>query len=86
VLDLSVTGPYPEPDESNLHLPLLFSCASDIIRVIKTRGCDRKGHVTLMGKIRNAYKMSVGKPEGKKPIGRPRGRWDDNIRMDLRNK
>jgi hypothetical protein len=37
-----------------------------------------------MGKKRNAYRISVGKPEGKKPLGRPRCRWVDNIKMDLR--
>jgi hypothetical protein len=36
-----------------------------------------------MGKMRNAYKILVGKPEGKKPLGRPRRRWEDNIRMDI---
>jgi hypothetical protein len=37
-----------------------------------------------MGEMRNAYKIFVGKPEGKRPLGRPRHRWCDNIRMDLR--
>jgi hypothetical protein len=37
-----------------------------------------------MGEIRNAYKTLVGKPEGKRPLGRPRRRWEDNIRMALR--
>jgi hypothetical protein len=37
-----------------------------------------------MGEKRNAYKILVGKPEGKRPIGRPRSRWEDNIKMDLR--
>jgi hypothetical protein len=37
-----------------------------------------------MGEMRNAYNISVGKPEGKRPLGRPRRRWEDNIRMDLR--
>jgi hypothetical protein len=36
-----------------------------------------------MGEERNAYRLLVGKPEGKRPLGRPRGRWVDNIRMDL---
>jgi len=42
------------------------------------------GHVACMGKIRNAYKILVGKPEGKRLHGRPRHRWEDNIRMDHR--
>jgi hypothetical protein len=37
-----------------------------------------------MGEKRNAYRISVGKPEGKKPLGRPRYRWEDNIRMNLK--
>jgi hypothetical protein len=42
------------------------------------------GHVTLMGEERKLYKVLVGKTEGKRPLGRPRRRWQDGIRMDLR--
>jgi hypothetical protein len=42
------------------------------------------GHVARMGETRNAYRILVGKPEGKIPLGRPRFRWVDNIKMDLR--
>jgi hypothetical protein len=42
------------------------------------------GHVVLMGEKRNAYKILVEKPEGKRPVGSPRSRWVDNIKMDLR--
>jgi len=41
------------------------------------------GHVALMGEERGVYRVLVGKPEGKRPLGRPRRRWVDNIRMDL---
>jgi hypothetical protein len=41
-------------------------------------------NVERMGEKRNAYRISVGKPEGKRPLGRPRRRWEDNIKMDLR--
>jgi hypothetical protein len=41
-------------------------------------------HVAHLGEIRNAYKIFVRKPEGKRPRGRPRRRWEDNIRMDLK--
>ena len=41
------------------------------------------GHVARMGEERGAYRVLVGKPEGKRPLGRPRCRWVDNIRMDL---
>jgi hypothetical protein len=42
------------------------------------------GNVASMGEKRNAYRILMGKPEGKRPLGRPRCRWEDNIRMDLR--
>jgi hypothetical protein len=42
------------------------------------------GHVARMGEDRKVYKVLVGKPEGKRPLGRPRRRWEDGIRMDLR--
>ena len=41
------------------------------------------GHVARMGERRDVYRVLVGKPEGKRPVGRPRGRWEDNIKMDL---
>jgi hypothetical protein len=54
-----------------------------IIRIIKSRRTRWVGHVARMGDKRNAYMLLVGKPEGKRPLGRPRRRWVDNIRMDL---
>jgi hypothetical protein len=54
-----------------------------IIRMIKSRMMRWTGHVTRMEK-RNAYRLFEGKPEGKRPLGRPRCRWVDNIKMDLR--
>jgi hypothetical protein len=42
------------------------------------------GHVAFMGDKRGVYRVLVGSPEGKRPLGRPRSRWDDNIKMDLR--
>jgi hypothetical protein len=59
----------------------LFS--SSIIRIIKARRMRWVGHVARMGEKRNAYRFLVGKPEGRRPLGRPRRRWLDNIRMDL---
>jgi hypothetical protein len=41
------------------------------------------GHAACMGEIRNEYTLLVGKPEGKGPLGRPRHRWEDNIKMEL---
>jgi hypothetical protein len=52
--------------------------------MIKSRRMRWTGHVARMGEKRNAYKILVGKPEGKRPLGRPRRRWVDNIKMDLR--
>jgi hypothetical protein len=43
-------------------------------------------HISCMGEMRNAYKILVGKPDGKRSLGRPRHRWEDNIKMDLRKK
>jgi len=54
-----------------------------IIRVIKSRRMKWAGHVARMGERRGVYRLLVGKPEGKRPLGRPRRRWDDNIKMDL---
>jgi hypothetical protein len=59
-------------------------CSSlSIIRIIKSRRMRWAGHVARMGEKRNVYRLSVGKPEGKTPLGRPRRRCVDNIRMDL---
>ena len=55
-----------------------------IVRVIKSRRMRWAGHVARMGEEKEVYRVLVGKPEGKRPLGRPRRRWVDNIRMDLR--
>jgi hypothetical protein len=52
--------------------------------MIKSRRMRWAGHVSRMGETRNAYRIMVGKPEGKRSLGRPRCRWVDNIKMDLR--
>jgi hypothetical protein len=56
----------------------------DIIMQIKSRRMRWAGHVARMGEKRKVYKVLVGKPEGKRPLGRPRRRWEVGIRMDLR--
>jgi hypothetical protein len=56
----------------------------NIVRVIKSRGMRWAGHVTCMGEGRAIYGVLVGRPEGKRPLGRPGCRWEDNIKMDLR--
>jgi hypothetical protein len=52
--------------------------------MIKSRMMRWAGHVARMGEKGNAYRIWVGKPEGKRPLGRPRRRWVDSIKMDLR--
>jgi hypothetical protein len=60
----------------------LYSSPS-IIRIIKSRRMRWAGYVARMGKKRNVYRLLVGKPEGKRPLGRPRRRWMNNIKMDI---
>jgi hypothetical protein len=55
----------------------------NIVRVIKSRRMRWVGHVSRMGEGRGAYRILVGRPEGRRPLERPRRRWGDNIKMDL---
>ena len=66
----------------NEELNDLYS-SPNIVRVIKSRKTRWAGHVARMAEERGAYRVLVGKPEGKRPLGRPRRRWVDNIRIDL---
>ena len=66
----------------NEELKGLYS-SPNIVRVIKSRRMRWSGHVACMGEGRGVYRVLVGKPEGKRPLGRPGRRWEDNIRMDL---
>ena len=66
----------------NEELNDLYS-SPNIVRVIKWRRMRWAGHVARMGEERGVYRVLVGKPEGKRPMGRPRRIWVDNIRMDL---
>jgi hypothetical protein len=56
----------------------------NIIRVIKSREMRWVGHVAQMGEMRNAHNILLGEPKGKRPPERPRRRWEDNVRVDLR--
>jgi hypothetical protein len=56
----------------------------NIVRVVKSRKLRWAGHVARRGEGRGVYRILVGRPEGKRPLGRPRHRWEDNIKMDLR--
>jgi hypothetical protein len=76
---VEVTGGWRKLCNEELHN--LYSSPS-IITMIKSRGMRWAGDVARMGPKRNAYRILVGNPEGKTPLGRPR--WVDNIKMDLR--
>jgi hypothetical protein len=67
----------------NEELHNLYSLPN-IFRMIKSRRMRWEGHVARMGERRNACRILVGKPEEKRPLGRPRCRWVDNIQMDFR--
>jgi hypothetical protein len=81
-------GPKREEDGSwrkfhNDELHSLYS-SPNIVRVIISRRMRWAGHVARMGEGRSFYRLLIGRPEGKRPLGRPRRRWEDNIKLDLR--
>jgi hypothetical protein len=85
---MRIFGPKREEDGSwiKLHNDELHSLYSspNIVRVIKLRRVRWAGHVARMGKGRGVYRVLFRRPEGKRPLGRPRRRWEDNIKLDLR--
>jgi hypothetical protein len=76
-----VTGGWRKLHNEELHNLYFSPC---VIRMINSRRMRWVRHVARMGGKRNAYRILVGKPEGKIPLGRPRSRWVDNIKIDLR--
>jgi hypothetical protein len=81
----------PQRDEvtggwRKLHTEVLHGLyySPSIVRVIKASRMRWAGHVARMGEVRDAYNILVGRPEGRRPLGRPRRRWEDNIKMGLR--
>jgi hypothetical protein len=85
---LKICGPKREEDGSwrKLHNDELHSLYSspNIVRVIRSRRMRWVGHAAHMGEGRGVYRVLVGRPEGKRPLGRPGHRWEDNIKLDLR--
>jgi hypothetical protein len=77
-----VTGDGRKLHSGELHNLCL---SSNIIRQIKSRRMRWAGHVARMGKGRNVYRVLVGKPEGKRKLGRPRRTWEDGVKMELRD-
>jgi len=75
-----VTGEWRRLHNEELHD---LYCSPNIVRLIKWRRMRWAGHVAQMGEERGVYRVLVAKPEGKRPLGRPRRRWVYNIRMDL---
>jgi hypothetical protein len=75
-----VTGGWRKLHNEEIHN---LYCSPSIIRIIKSRRMRWAGHVARMGEKRNVYRLLVGNPEGKRPLGRPRRRSIDNIKMDL---
>ena len=76
-----ITGEWRKLYNTELHV---FYSSPNIISNLKLGRLRWAGHVTRMEQSRNAYKVLVGKPEGKRPLGRPRRSWEDNIKMYLR--
>jgi hypothetical protein len=83
-----IFGPKREEDGSwrKLHNDELHSLYSspNIVRVIKSRRMSWAGHVARMREGRGVYRVLVGRPKDKRPLGRRRRRWEDNIKMDLK--
>jgi hypothetical protein len=75
-----VTGVWRKLHNEELHG---FYSSPSIVRVMKARRMRWAGHVARLGEARGAYKILVGRPEGRRPLGRPRRRWEDNIEMNL---
>jgi len=76
-----VTGEWRKLHDEELIDPY---SSTNVIWVIKSRRIGWAGHVARMGERRGVYRVLVGKHEGKRPLGRPRRRWEGNIKMDLK--
>jgi hypothetical protein len=87
---LRIFGPKRKEDVSwrKMHNDELHSLYSspNIVRVIKSRRMRWTGHVARMGEGRGVYRVLVGRPKVNRPVGRPRHTWENNIKMDLRER
>jgi hypothetical protein len=75
-----VTGEWRKLQNEELNDP---HSLPNILRVVKSRRMSWAGHVVRMGEGRVVHRVLVGRPEGKRPLGKPRRRWEDNIKRDL---
>jgi len=75
-----ITGEWRKLHKEELYDPY---CSLSIFRVIKSRGIKWAGHVARKEEREDVYRILMGKPEGRKPLGRPKRRWENNIKMDL---
>jgi hypothetical protein len=83
------SGPYVEPDDSNPHLPTIFPITVPFISIVSPIHTINyfninKSPLARMGEGRGVYRVLVGRPEGKRLLGRPWFMWEDNIKLDLR--
>ena len=81
---LKVIVTCPETIRFRRILYSIFQGKPNIVRLVKSRRMKWAGHVAHMGEGRGVDRVLVGKPEGKRPLGKPRRRWEDNIKIDLR--
>jgi hypothetical protein len=82
-LEREVYGSWRKLHNDELHI--LYS-SPNIVRMIKLRRMRWVGHGAHMGEVRGVYRVLVGRPKCKRPLGRPRHRWEDNIKMDIRGR
>jgi hypothetical protein len=75
-----VTGEWRELHSDDLND---LCCSLNVIRVIKSRRMKWAGHVARIGERKDVYRVLVGKPEGKRPLGRSKHRWEDNIKNEM---
>ena len=76
-----IIGEWRKLRNAELHT---FYFSPNLIMILNSRRLRWAGHVVRIKESRNAYRVLVGRPEGKRSVGRPRRRWEDNVKMDLK--